>query len=83
MALKGADGEGRLVAFVIGKARARLPSPKRCWCKAARCAGGAPVDSLIGVPAVVGSMVLVPWSSQFISAIESHKRARVRARARA
>ena len=81
--LKGADGEGALRAIVIGEgqgtfAKSELRAGQRrlgAWRRA--------VDRLVGVPAVVGTMVLVPWSNQFLSAIDvpsGNEFARVRVR---
>jgi outer membrane protein assembly factor BamB len=70
MTLKGADGQGDLVAFVIGQGLGTFAKSEAVLVQGGSVRWRRPVDSLIGVPAVVGNMVLVPWSSQFISAID-------------
>ena len=52
------------------RARARSPSPRSCSCNNDAVQWRRSVDKSVGVPAVVGTMVLVPWSNQFLSAID-------------
>jgi hypothetical protein len=83
MSLKGAGGAGPLVAIVIGQGQGTFAKSEALLMNGSSLRWRRPVEGLAGVPAVVGDMVLVPWSTQFLSAIdaESGKEfARVRVR---
>jgi outer membrane protein assembly factor BamB len=71
MTLKGADGEGGLVAFVIGQGQGTIAKSEAILVEGGSVRWRRPIDGLVGVPAVVGNMVLVPWSTQFVSAIDA------------
>jgi outer membrane protein assembly factor BamB len=70
MSLKGADGEGPLVALALGKGQGTFAKSQVLLLRSGSVHWRRPLDSLVGVPAVVGTMVLVPWSNQFLSAVD-------------
>ena len=83
MVLKGADGEGPLVAITIGQGSGTFAKSEAILVRDGSEQWRRPLDALIGVPAVVGNSVLVPWSGQFLSAIDAasgEEYARVRVR---
>lgn len=70
MSLKGADGEGALVAVTLGRGQGTFAKSEVVLMRDGSEQWRRPVDSLVGVPAVVGSIVIVPWSNQFLSALD-------------
>ncbi len=70
MSLKGAGGAGPLVAFVIGQGQGTFAKSQALLVRGGALLWRRPLGAMAGVPAVVGSMVLVPWSSQYLSAID-------------
>ena len=83
MVLKGADGEGGRVAITIGQGTGTFAKSEVILLSDGAEQWRRPLDALVGVPAVVGDTVLVPWSGQFLSALElrgGEERARVRVR---
>ena len=71
MVLKGADGEGPLVAITIGQGNGTFAKSEVILVRDGAEQWRRPLDALVGVPAVVGDSVLVPWSGQFLSAIDA------------
>ena len=83
MVLKGADGEGPLAAITIGEGSGTFAKSEVILVRDGSVQWRRPLEALVGVPAVVGNSVLVPWSGQFLSALdagsgEEYARLRVR-----
>jgi hypothetical protein len=70
MSLKGADGEGPLTAFVMGQGQGTFAKSEAVLMRGGSLSWRRPVEGLVGVPAVVGNIVLVPWSNQYLSAVD-------------
>jgi hypothetical protein len=70
MSLKGADGEGPLVALVLGQGQGTFAKSEALLVNGDSLVWRRPSEGVAGVPAVVGNMVLVPWSTQFLSALD-------------
>lgn len=70
MSLKAAAGDGSVAVIVIGRGQGTFAQSTVVLVHNGAVAWRRDVDKLVGVPAVVGSMVLVPWSNQFLSAID-------------
>lgn len=68
--LQGADGEGDCAAITTSEGQGTLARSD----VALVCGGSVrwrrPIAGQGGVPALIGSVVLVPWSTQFLSALE-------------
>jgi outer membrane protein assembly factor BamB len=71
MTLKAADGEGKLAAIVIGEGQGTFAKSEVIAVRGGSVQWRRAVDKLVGVPAVVGTMVLVPWANQFLSALDA------------
>lgn len=70
--IKGADGEGKLCAVVIGEGQGTFAKSEVVLVRGDSIAWRRPVDKLVGKPAVVGAMVLVPWANQYLSALDAN-----------
>jgi len=68
--LRGADGEGALSVFVMGEGMGTYAKSEVVLLRRGSVDWTRPIEGMVGVPSVVGTVVLVPWSSQFISAID-------------
>ena len=82
-ALKGADGEGASVVIALGEGTGTFAHSEVFLVNGGSVSWHRPVDGLVGVPAIAGDTVLVPWSNQFMSAIDldsGREYARVRVR---
>lgn len=81
--LKGADGEGANVVVALGEGLGTFAKSEVVLVHGGSVSWRRPVEGLVGVPAIAGDSVLVPWSNQFMSAIDTesgHEYARVRVR---
>jgi hypothetical protein len=83
MVLKGADGEGAAVIVAIGEGMGTFARSEAVFVQRGSVAWRRDVEGMIGVPAIAGDTALVPWSNQFMSAIDTdsgREYARVRVR---
>jgi outer membrane protein assembly factor BamB len=71
MSLKGSDGENGWVALTVGRGQGTFAKSAVIMLHDGSEQWRRPVESLVGVPAVVGAAVLVPWSNQFLSALDA------------
>jgi outer membrane protein assembly factor BamB len=69
--LKAADGDGKLVAVVVGEGQGTFAKSEVVAMRGDSIAWRREVDKLVGAPTVVGTMVLVPWANQFLSALDA------------
>ena len=82
-ALRGAGGDGQLTVFALGEGMGTFARSEVILVRGGSTAWRRDVESQVGVPTVVGSQVLVPWSNQYLSAIDvvtGNELARVRVR---
>ncbi|MFI5306748.1 MAG: hypothetical protein ACHQ53_05315 [Polyangiales bacterium] len=70
LSIKGADGEGPVVCLTMGKGQGTFAKSEAVALRGSSLLWRRSVDSMTGVPAVTGNLVLVPWASQFLSAID-------------
>lgn len=71
LALRGADGEGRLTVLALSEGLGTFAKSEVVLINGDSVQWRRSVDKSVGVPAIVGTMVLVPWSNQFVSAIDT------------
>ncbi|MDH5674706.1 MAG: PQQ-binding-like beta-propeller repeat protein [Myxococcales bacterium] len=69
--LQGAGGDGPLVAFTDTKGGGTLARSELVLVRGASVAWRREMDAQIGVPTVIGNTVLVPWASQYLSALDA------------
>ncbi|MGD8860523.1 MAG: PQQ-binding-like beta-propeller repeat protein [Myxococcales bacterium] len=82
-ALRGADGETGLVAIALGEGMGTYARSEIVLVRGATVAWRRDIPGLVGVPAVIGGMVLVPWANQYLTALDDrtgNEIARVRTR---
>jgi outer membrane protein assembly factor BamB len=70
MSIRGADGENKLVAIALSQGQGTFAKSEVMLLRGGSLLWRRPIDGLVGVPAVVGSVVLVPWSNQFLTAVD-------------
>ncbi len=81
--LRGADGDGALAVFAMSEGQGTQAKSELVLARRGRIDWDRPIDGVVGVPAVTGTVVLVPWNNQYVTAVdvESGKEvARVRVR---
>jgi outer membrane protein assembly factor BamB len=81
--LRGADGDGALAVFVMSEGMGTYAKSEIVLMRRGAVDWRLPIDGLVGVPAIAGTVVLVPWSNQFVTAIDiesGREVARVRVR---
>ncbi|MCG8554692.1 MAG: PQQ-like beta-propeller repeat protein [Proteobacteria bacterium] len=69
--LIGADGEGDSLVFTLSSGGTSRAHSTVVAVRAGNVAWRRQLDAPAGAPALVGDVVLVPWSTQFISALHS------------
>lgn len=68
--LRGADGEGALAVFVMGEGMGTFAKSEVVLLRRGAVDWTRPIHGMVGVPSVVGTVVLVPWSNQYVSAVD-------------
>jgi outer membrane protein assembly factor BamB len=71
MTLRAADGQGKFAVIVIGEGQGTYAKSEVLAVRGDSVQWRRSVDKLVGAPAVVGTMVLVPWANQFLSALDA------------
>lgn len=70
MGLRGADGDAGRVAVVVGSGQGTYARAEVLLVEGGAIAWRREIDRQGGSPALVGDVVLVPWSSQYLSALD-------------
>jgi outer membrane protein assembly factor BamB len=70
ISLKGADASGNLVAVVLGRGESGLSDYQVVAIRNNSLAWRRELSSVAGTPAVVGDIVVVPWSHQYLTALD-------------
>jgi outer membrane protein assembly factor BamB len=81
--LRGADGDRALAVFVMSEGMGTYAKSEIVLIRRGAIDWRLPIEGLVGVPAIAGTVVLVPWSNQFVTAIDiesGREVARVRVR---
>jgi len=69
--LRGADGEGALSVFVMSEGMGTYAKSEVVLLRRGSVDWTRPIEGMVGVPSVVGTVVLVPWSNQYITAVDT------------
>lgn len=68
--LRGADGEGALAVFVMSEGMGTHAKSEVVLLRRGSVDWRRPIDGRVGVPSIAGTVVLVPWSNQYVTAVD-------------
>ena len=68
--LRGADGEGALSVFVMSEGMGTYAKSEAVLLRRGSIDWTRPIEGMVGVPSVAGTVVLVPWSNQYVTAVD-------------
>jgi HEAT repeat protein len=68
--LRGVDGEGALAVFVMSEGMGTYAESEVVLLRRGAIDWTRPIEGMVGVPAIAGTVVLVPWSNQYVTAVD-------------
>lgn len=68
--LRGADGEGALSVFAMSEGMGTYAKSEVVLLRRGSVDWTRPIEGMVGVPSIAGTVVLVPWSSQYVTAVD-------------
>jgi outer membrane protein assembly factor BamB len=71
MNLVGADGEGDAAVITLGSGQGTFAKARVVFISGGARAWTRELNFPVGVPALVGGVVLIPWSNQYLSGLEA------------
>jgi len=68
--LRGADGEGALAVFVMSEGMGTYAKSEVVLLRRGSVDWTRPIEGMVGVPSIAGTVALVPWSNQYVTAVD-------------